>query len=118
MSDLGLYSGWYAQLREYSGLVDDVLLDSLQASPGTEPSRNRLANLFECLGGAHNADRSTTVLRLWIARRLKFSSQEWQWLANAVLAASADPKVINRLEEVARELELRRAQLFHEMRGR
>jgi len=119
MSNFGLYSGWYAQLREYSELVDHVLLLSIsQTEPRAEAPRRRLSKLFRSLSGTPDADPRTTLLRIWMGRHIRLSPSQWQSLAEAVLQSSTDEAVVQRLEQVARQLDLHRAQVLSEMRGR
>jgi hypothetical protein len=119
MSHFGLYSGWYAQLREFSELVDEVLLNTLgQPEPGIETSRARLAQLFGSLGGTPPVEPKMMPLRIWMSRHIQLSPSQWQILADSVARSSSDGTVIETLEQVARQLDLHRAQILHDMRGR
>lgn len=119
MSDLGLYSGWYAQLREYSELVDQVLLAGLgNLEPHTETSRKRLAKLFRSLVGKVDTDPTLASLRIWMSRHIRLSPSQWQMLSEALIHGSSDNAIVQQLEEVARKLDLYRAQVFYDLRGR
>lgn len=119
MSDLGLYSGWYALLREYSELIDQVLLAGLlNLEPHTEASRKRLARLFGSLVGNADTDPTPASLRIWMSRHIKLSPSQWQTLSEALIHGSSDNATVQQLEEVARKLDLYRAQVFYDMRGR
>lgn len=119
MSNLGLYSGWYAQLRDYSELVDEVLLNTLgRPEPSTEVSRKRLAQLFRSLAGTKETDPAVMALRVWMSRHICLSPSQWQGLADSVLQSSSDKTVVAQLEQVARQLDLHRAQVLYDMRGR
>lgn len=66
MTDLGLYSGWYAQLSGCAELVDSVLVDLIAGTADTERRRSLAQFLLRI--AEQNKTPDLTVLQRWFCR--------------------------------------------------
>jgi hypothetical protein len=117
MSDAGLYSGLYEQIRGYAELVDDVLI-SLKAgtSHPADNERHKLAEFLMSLSSDHRDNFAAQ--RLLMILRTKVSGQpRWPDLGRALLSETESAQVIPPLESLARSLEDEQVNVTTRMRG-
>ena len=118
MSDSGLYGAVYAQLHDWAELIDDVIVD-LEVAGGSDGAERRevLSSLLRGLQTAPASDLSAALL--WnVLREYKSPSHaDWNEIADAIARCDASSGVVGRLEELARVLELERAEMSTRMRG-
>lgn len=118
MSDPGLHTYLYTQLRNYAELVDDVIVDLETAGGKRETERRQtLSELLRALDTEPVSDLSATLL--WnILRENKLPRKaDWSKVADAIERGDTFGEVIERLEELARVLELERAEMNARMHG-
>lgn len=116
MSDPGLYTHLYGQLRDCAELIDDVIVD-LETAAGVGGARQRkvLSALLRALDSAPASDVSATLL--WNVLRENKTQRRagWSEIADAIDRGDASGEVIGRLEELARVLEVERAEMNSRM---
>lgn len=118
MSDIGLNSGLYGQMREYAELLDDVLvgLKTGTALPDDD-SRQRLADFLTALGADNWQDIPTRVIAMLLRDKAHVEKNDWPALASALLSGEVDEVVINKLEGLAWSLEQEQAVAMARIRG-
>lgn len=118
MSDSGLYAALYSQLHDCAELIDDVIVDlETEGSAGGAQRRRTLSGLLRALETAPESDVSATLL--WNVLRENKAQQraDWSEIADAIDRGDTSGGVMGRLEELARFLEVERAEMNARMRS-
>ena len=118
MSATGLYSGIYAQLREFGELLDEVLME-LKRGGGLDKRSNvdALATRFEEMGRRDTAGLQAQMLRVVLQERMDKSPGYWAKLGHRLRKEKSDDELVAELERTASILEHERAGAFAKMRG-
>ena len=117
MSDAGLYSGLYEQIRECAELVDDVLiaLKSGSSRPA-DGQRRKLGEFLIILSRNRRDDFAAQRLLAVLGTKAK-AQPDWASLGSALLAESEDVRLITPLETLPRSLEDEQVSVTTRMRG-
>jgi hypothetical protein len=118
MSEAGLYSGLYDQIREYAELLDTVLigLKGGTSYPDDE-SRRKLSNFLTSLGSRRWTDLSTRLVAILLRDKSDVDEREWVRAGNALLSPEVDGSVIELLENLALSLEQEQVGAMARLRG-
>lgn len=117
MSDPALYINLYARLRDCAELIDDVIVD-LEARSTTEPSRRRaLSGLLRELDTAPQSNIDATMVWNVLREQREAKSDDWKDVADALDQGDNSDRVIERLEHLARVLEVERAEMHSRIHG-
>lgn len=118
MSDPGLYTHLYAQLRDCAELIDQVIID-LETSRGVAgmKARETLATLLRALQAAPASSLDAMLLANVLRESRITGRANWNEVADAIDRGDASRAVIGRLEELARVLESERADMHARMHG-
>jgi hypothetical protein len=118
MSDSGLYTHLYGQLRDCAELIDHVIID-LESSKGGKPSKEcvALADLLRTLQSAPSSNLSATMLSNVLRESKAARRDDWGKIADAIDRGDGSWAVIARLEELARALESERADMHARFHG-
>ena len=118
MSDSGLYTQLYAQLRTYAELVDLVIVDlGNPDGPSFNKERETLANMLRVLQTKPSTELGAVLLANVLHESKLTGPMDWQKIADALDRGEASPNVIGGLEELARALESERADIHARIRG-
>lgn len=118
MTDSGLYTHLYAQLRDCAELIDNVIIDleSSGASAGMK-EREVLSSLLRALQSAPSSNLNATLLSNVLRETRTAARANWNEIADAIDKGEASQAVIGRLEELARALESERAEIHARIYG-
>jgi len=118
MSDPGLYTHLYVQLRDCAELIDQVIVD-LETSRSAAPTKVRetLASLLRALQAAPASSLDATLLANVLREKRIAGKANWNEIADAIDRGDASRTVIGQLEELARVLESERADMHARMHG-
>ena len=118
MSDPGLYTHLYAQLRDCADLVDRVIIDfeTTGGATGTE-ERKALVAVLRALQAAPATNLSAMLLSNVLRDGTLSRPVNWAAIADAIDRGEASQTVIARLEELARALKSERAEMHARMHG-
>ena len=118
MSEAGLYSGLYEQVREYAELLDTVLigLKGGTSSPEDE-SRRKLSNFLMSLGSGHWSDLTTRLIAILLRDKADVDEREWDRAGKALLSSEVGGSVIDLLEKLALSLEQEQVGAMARIRG-
>ena len=116
MSATGLYSGIYAQLRDFGELLDEVLME-LKGGMGNQSKVDLLASRFEEMGECGTAGLRAQILRAVLQERMDKSPRYWEKLGHRLRNGISDNELVAELERTAANLEHKRAEVFAKMRG-
>lgn len=118
MSDAGLYTHLYMQLRDCAELIDQVII-SLDASGTADGVKERaeLAGLLRAMQASPSSSLDAVLLANVLQGQRSTGSVNWGEVADAIDRGEASQSVIRRLEELARVLESERADMHARMRG-
>lgn len=117
MTNSGLYSGIYQQVREYAELVDNLLV-RLKTNEGDNKSmRFELADILSELSTEGTGTLSTQMTAMFAIGDDTTSRTRWLQLANKLKSENIDTKVISELENLALLLEKVQANAVAKMRG-
>lgn len=116
MSDPGLYTHLYAQLRDCAELIDQVIID-LETKSGVSGGKERdtLAGLLRALQAAPASSLDALMLANVLRENRIAGRANWNEVANAIDRGDASRSVIGPLEELARVLESERAEMHARM---
>jgi hypothetical protein len=117
MSDIGLNSGLYGQMREYAELLDDVLIGLKTNVALPSDSRQRLADFLTALEADNWQDVPTRVIAILLRDKAYVEKNDWPALASALLSDEIDETVINKLERLAWSLEQEQSIAMARIRG-
>ena len=118
MSDSGLYTHIYSQLRDCAELIDQVIID-LETSGivASVKERETLAQLLRTLHGAPSSSLDAVLLTNVLRENRIARRANWDEIADAIDRGDASQTVIGPLEELARVLESERADMQARMHG-
>ena len=118
MSATGLYSGIYAQLRDFGELLDEVLME-LKGSGGLGNRRkvDVLASHFEEMGERDTAGLQAQMLRVVLQERMEKSPGYWTKLGQRLRKERLDDGLVAELQRTAAILEHERTGAYSKMRG-
>jgi len=118
MSDPGLYTHLYSQLRDCAELIDQVIIDlECKGSNAGKKERETLADLLRTLQAAPTANLNAMLLVNVLRENRVAANANWNEIADAIDRGDASQTVIGRLEELARVLESERADMHARMHG-
>lgn len=118
MSDPGLYTHLYAQLRDCAELIDQVIIDLESRGRGADKKqREELVALLRTLQTSPTSNLNTTLLVNVLRGKRTVSQANWMDVADAIDRGDTSETVIMRLEELARLLESERADMHARMQG-
>ncbi|MBI1282204.1 MAG: hypothetical protein GC179_29020 [Anaerolineaceae bacterium] len=117
MTNPGLYSGIYQQIREYAELVDSILV-KLKTDQGDDKSlRFELADLLAELSVERTDTLSTRMIALLVIGDDAMGRARWLRLSNNLKAEKVATTTIYELEKLAQLLEQVQATAVAKMRG-
>jgi hypothetical protein len=118
MSDPGLYTHLYAQLRDCAELIDQVIINLETSGRGAgSKEREALAELLRVLQLAPSSNIDAMLLANVLRGKRNTSSADWGEIADAIHRGDASKSVVAQLEELARALESERADMHARMLG-
>jgi hypothetical protein len=118
MSDPGLYTHLYIQLRDCAELIDQVIVQ-LETMAGSSHAKEReaLASLLRTLQLAPASNLNATVLANVLRESRLAGKANWNEIADAIDRGDASKAVIGQLEELARAVESERAEMHARIQG-
>ena len=118
MSDIGVHSNVYERVREFGNLVDDVIiaLRSGKSSP-QDPKRQQLADILVGLASSPPTELPSAWFAMLIGALDPKVGSQWAGVGRALRLQTSDVRIIDRLEELADRLEIRRTEVFAKMSG-
>ena len=118
MSDTGLYSGVYSQIRVFAKLFDAVLLD-LKSGQGRVNSQEieELGKLLQSAAEPRASNAKTQLLGT-LLREASGRREQLADLGKALVEGRIGEAHVQRLENLAQRLERERAGMLGKMRGR
>lgn len=118
MSDTGMYSTRYEQLRDFAELLDEVLIDlNTRTSSPENPQRRKLAEML--LGAADRATLNMDTVHLAALLRAngQKSLEQWAQVGRELLTTEPATGAIKKLEALAFRLDERLTEAAAKMRG-
>ena len=118
MSEPGLYTHLYAQLRYCGELIDRVIVDFETAgkSAARKP-REDLAQLLRVLESSPASNLDAMMLANVLRETKAASEANWADVADAIDQGNLSEGILERLEELARALETQRADMHARIHG-
>lgn len=116
MSNPGLYSSVYQQIREYAALVDMVLISLKENPESADTHREQLSRLLADLANPEQTDLSLRIVAIMFGSETG-SRKTWQRLSQALRNTQFERTVIHDLEQFAQVLEEKQADALAKMRG-
>jgi len=117
LSDLGLYSGWYSQLRDCAELVDSALTELASGASINKPHQKKLGEFLLEVAGSDQAKPDLTILQRWFRRHVGSAPEQLRTLGEKLLS-TPDQTVPAELERIALRLDSQRAEVLANLRGR
>lgn len=118
MSETGVFSGIYDQVREYAVILDDVLIQLKEGtSSPDDPHRQELGRLLIKLAGPKYDDPSNRLAVLMLRGSLKLSPAELMRTGEILLGKAAGDQYIDILERFAQTLEQEQAKAMARIEG-
>jgi hypothetical protein len=119
MSDTGLFSSIYEQIREYAALVDDVLVSLKDGtSSPTDPFRQKLGGLLINLANQQYSDASNRLIVLILRDAVKIDDSELAKTGKALLGKEMNKPAVETLELFAQCLEREQRRAMARIHGR
>ncbi len=119
MSDLGLFTILYDEIREQAELLDQILLKLKTGGSNVEDAdRQKLAQILEDMAQGQTTDLSTQMLELSLRASAMNTPTKWKRVAEQLRARTVEKEAVEMLESVANSLEVQRAGTVARMRGR
>ena len=118
MSEPGLYTHLYAQLRYCGELIDRVIVD-FETTGGNAARKQRedLSQLLRALQTSPASDLDATLLANVLRETKAASGANWAEVADAIDQGDMSGGILDRLEELARALETQRADMHARIHG-
>jgi hypothetical protein len=117
MSNPGLYSDIYQQIREYAALVDKVLIGLKENAHSNDPNREKLAQLFDSFAEREQEDLSIKIITIMLGGNDETSRARWNQMSMALRVSQPGQSLIDDLEHFAQKLEQQQADALAKMRG-
>ncbi len=118
MSNPGIYSGIYTQIREYAELVDLVLIGiKSNISSINDQSRQKLAKLLTNLEPNKWDNISTRIIATMLINEDKINPSKWSKMVLQLHSDKPDPSLVVDLEGFAQTLEQLQADTLTRMKG-
>jgi hypothetical protein len=120
MSDIGLQSGFYAQVRDYAELLDDALIEIKTGTSqiAINDAARRLGEFLTTLGGSSDSqDLPTRLMAVLLRDCFQGQNNDWITLGQALLRGEVNDTIINDLEALAWSLEQQQATAMARIRG-
>lgn len=118
MTNPGLYSGIYQQIREIAELVDDVLVNlKEEGDKADKSSRQKLAELLVQLAAERTDTLPLRIVALLVIGDDTNNRKRWARLANLLKSDKVDNSLIDELDSLAQLLEQVQADAMAKMRG-
>jgi hypothetical protein len=118
MSEPGLYTHLYAQLRYYGELIDQVIVDfESTGGRGGRKQREDLTQLLRLLQTSPASDLDATLLANVLRESKVASGANWAEVADAIDRGDLSESILERLEELAQALESQRADVHARIHG-
>ncbi|MCA0453944.1 MAG: hypothetical protein LCI00_08220 [Chloroflexi bacterium] len=118
MTNPGLYSGIYQQIREIAELVDDVLVNLKEESENAESSsRLKLSELLEQLVVERTDTLSLRMVALLVIGDDITNRTRWARLSHMLKSDKINKSVIDELDSLAQLLEQVQTDAMAKMRG-
>jgi hypothetical protein len=119
MTDSGLFSGVYQDIRDHADLLDRVLV-RLKAgtSATTDDERRQLSAWLTALAAGGADDPTATTIRVLLRGQGAATQQRaWAEAGESLRAGGVSPDVIDRLERLAQALDQEQAAGLARLRG-
>jgi hypothetical protein len=118
MSEPGLYTYLYAQLRHCGELIDQVIVD-FETTGGRAGRKQRedLAQLLRLLQTSPASDLDATLLANVLRESKAARGANWAQVADAIDQGDLSDSTLEQLEELARALESQRADMHARIQG-
>jgi hypothetical protein len=117
MSNPGLYSDIYQQIREYAALVDKVLIGLKENVYSIDPNREKLAQLLDSFAEREPEDLSVKIIAILLGGNDETNRVRWNQMSRALRMSKPVQSLINDLERFAQKLEQQQADALAKMRG-
>ena len=118
MTNPGLYSGIYQQLREYAELVDDVLINlKTEGEKADRSSRQKLGELLSQLVAERTDTLPLRMVALLVIGDDANNRKRWSRVANLLKTDRVDNGLIDELDGLAQLLEEVQTDAMAKMRG-
>lgn len=110
---------WQIQLRRWSDLVDDLLIEAAIGKLGQQDARVDELSTF-CRSVAESADQTTKgpLLGYWLARALGWNQSEWLGLAQQLENARHSDPLVPILEKLSGALHSQHREINRRLRTR
>lgn len=112
MSDIGLYSSMYEEIRDVAELIDSVIVSARSESPVSNNNWKRLADILSRVSDTEPVGPLIQVLRL----RLRARQWDLKSILEELRTGNASPATVEQLEQLARDLEQERRDTFSRIR--
>jgi len=117
MTNPGLYSGIYQQIREYAEMLDNVLIQLKDDQNSDKTSQHELSEWLSELADERTNALSTRMVALLMIGDDSISRTRWSRLAAVLKTEKVDASVVRELENLAQLLERVQADAMAKMRG-
>ena len=118
MTNPGLYSSIYQQIREVAELVDDVLINlKAEADKADKSSREKLGELLDQLVAERTDTLQLRMVALLVIGDNVNNRKRWARVANLLKSNRVDNILIDELDSLAQILEQMQAEAMAKMRG-
>lgn len=119
MSNTGLHSGLYSQIREYAELLDQVLLGLKAGDPDAhKEARLKLGNALASIGSRAGGDLRAQLLASLLREAGRPTADRLAEIGRQIVDGQATSPLLNDLELLARTLERERVGTFAKIQGR
>jgi len=118
MTNPGLYSGIYQQIREIAEIVDDVLINlKADADKADKASRPKLAELLEQLAAERTDTLQLRMVAVLVIGDNTNNRKRWARVAGLLKSDKVDKVLIEELDSLAQALEQMQSEAMAKMRG-
>lgn len=117
MSNPGLYSDIYQQVRGYAALVDKVLIGLKENAYLNDPKREELAQVFDAFVEGQQEDLSIKIIAILLGGNDVTNQARWKQMSVALRASRPPQTLIDDLEQFAQKLEQQQADALAKLRG-
>ena len=108
---------WQLQLRQWSDLVDDILVAAATQRLTPNDARvDRLSAFCRTVADSSGHIATGTLLEYWLARALGWSRADWSELAREFSSQRPNDQIVPALEKLASALHTQHRQLNRRLR--